>query len=279
MIHYRLMLYSDIPAGLALCRAAGWNQVARDWEAFLHFSPDGCVVATAGNKVVGTVATIRYQDTFSWIGMVLVDPAYRRQGIGERLLKEALHILQHEPTIKLDATPVGRDVYLKLDFVDEYPLSRMVCTNVIKREEASVRPLYKNDLFVVTELDRAVFGADRQQLLKWMLEGAPQFAFVIGAKNEIKGYCLGRHGYNFIHIGPIIAKNVHDAKALLTAALNNCTGQAVVLDISHVDPEWKAWLTSIGFTEQRTFIRMYRGGNTFSCLPEHQFAIVGPEFG
>ena len=144
MITYRIMNSTDIPAGLALCRAAGWNQLARDWELFLHLSTDGCLVATNGDKVVGTVTTIRYQHFFSWIGMVLVDPACRRQGIGMQLLKEALHVLHKEQTIKLDATPAGREVYLKSGFIDEYPLSRMVSINTVKRwRESNARPLNK----------------------------------------------------------------------------------------------------------------------------------------
>jgi GNAT superfamily N-acetyltransferase len=280
MISYRLMKYSDIPAGLSLCRTAGWNQVARDWEAFLHLSPDGCLVATAGDKVVGTVATLRYQNCFSWIGMVLVDPAWRKQGIGNALLNEAVQLLRNEQTIKLDATPAGRDVYVKLDFFDEYPLSRMVCPNWVNRAAAAnVRPVIKSDLPAVAELDRNVFGADRKVLLEWMLEGGPQFAFGIEAENGIQGYCLGRRGYNFTHIGPVIANDFKDAKKLVTAALNHCIGHAVVLDISCFDPQWKQWLTVLGFTEQRAFMRMYRGCNNFSCLPNHQFAILGPEFG
>lgn len=280
MISYRFMKSEDIPAGLALCRAAGWNQLARDWEMFLHLSPEGCLVAISNNKVIGTVATIRYQHFFSWIGMVLVDPAYRRQGIGMQLLEKALQILQIEQTVKLDATPAGREVYLKLDFVDEYPLSRMVSINTGKRwEESNARPLNKSDLSAVAAFDSEVFGADRRFLLKWMVEGAPQLAFVMEEKNEVQGYCLGRNGYSYTHIGPVIAKNTHTAKNLISAALNRCIGHSVVLDISQVDPEWKEWLTSMGFTEHRSFIRMYRGSNRFPGIPERQFALLGPEFG
>ncbi|MBK5280119.1 MAG: GNAT family N-acetyltransferase, partial [Bacteroidia bacterium] len=119
MISYRTMRSDDIPAALSLCRHAHWNQLARDWEIFLQLSPHDCIVAEQEN-IVGTVTTIRYQNHFSWIGMLLVDPAMQRQGIGMQLLKEALRILEHEETVKLDATPEGRTVYLKLNFVDEY---------------------------------------------------------------------------------------------------------------------------------------------------------------
>ena len=280
MIIYRAMKPYDIAAGLSLCRAAGWNQLARDWEIFLHLSPNDCRVAIKQDNVVGTVTTIRYQNFFCWIGMVLVDPACHRQGIGMHLLKEALQILDNEETIKLDATTAGREVYLKLNFVDEYHLIRMSAIAAgEKLKELDARPLRKSDLSSVVEFDREIFGADRQPLLEWMLEGARQFAFLIEEKKEILGFCLGRHGHNFTHIGPVIAKNSGIAKNLVSAALRNCIGRPVILDVLRFEPAWIEWLTSIGFVKQRPLIRMYRGSNRFPGVPEKQFAILGPEFG
>src|SRR5688572_9270459 len=279
MIIYRTMKLYDSAAGLSLCRVAGWNQLARDWEIFLILSPNDCRVATINDKVVGTVATIRYQNFFSWIGMVLVDPACRKQGIGTQLLKEALQTLHNQETIKLDATPAGREVYLKLNFVDEYRLSRMSTISAAGRLKSTARSLQKNDLPAVVKFDREIFGADRQPLLEWILEGAPQFAFLVEEKNEIQGYCLGRYGYNFTQIGPVIARNSGIAINLVSAALKNCIGCPVILDVLHFEPEWIEWLTSIGFAEQRPLLRMYRGSNKFPGLPEKQFSILGPEFG
>ena len=120
------MVDGDVPAGLSLCRAAGWNQTVEDWELFLKLSPEGCRVAVdEGGQVMGTVTTVRYEDRFSWIGMVLVDPMRQRQGIGIQLLRESLQVLCEDDTVKLDATPAGRHIYLQLDFTDEYFLSRM----------------------------------------------------------------------------------------------------------------------------------------------------------
>src|SRR5882757_6216274 len=128
MITLRPMTPEDIPASILLCRANRWNQLPRDLQLFLQLSPDDCRVAVKANKIVGSVTTIRYQQAFSWIGMLLVDPSCQRQGIGMQLLLEALHILRNEKTVKLDATPAGREVYLKMDFKDEFYLSRMQFT-------------------------------------------------------------------------------------------------------------------------------------------------------
>ena len=281
MINYRRMIPDDIPAGLALCRSAGWNQIARDWELFLQMSPDGCYVGTDENeKVVGTVTTIRYEDHFSWIGMVLVDLSKRRQGVGTQLLQEALKILHEEQTVKLDATPAGREVYLKLNFVDEYSLSRMYIKDVSpeKLPASSARAIQESDFSSLIKFDREVLGADRKAVLEWIWKDAPQFAYMIEENKQISGYCFGRNGHHYIHIGPVIAQDIDHARQVVSSALHNCAGRPIIIDTNH-DLNWIQWLFSIGFTEQRQFIRMYRGLNAWPKIPHKQFAILGPEFG
>jgi ribosomal protein S18 acetylase RimI-like enzyme len=280
MINYRAMKHEDIPDGLKLCRKAKWNQLESDWQLFLQQSPKSCMVATFQDRIVGTVTTIRHGHSFSWIGMVLVDPDFRRQGIGQQLLQNALQLLKSEETVKLDATPEGREVYLKLNFADEYPLCRM---NRIAAQDlfypTTARAIKKEDLPLLSEFDSKIFGANRSALLYWMWENAPEFAFLIEDGEEIKGYVMGRHGHDFIHIGPIIAQNFSIAKELVIAALSKCAGRPVILDVLHFESECIVWLEEIGFTEQRNFIRMFRGTNRFPGLLENQFAIIGPEFG
>ena len=276
------MTAADIEAGLALCRAAGWNQLARDWELFLKLSPDGCRVAMHdSHKVVGTVTTLRYQDRFSWVGMVLVNPEHQRQGIGTGLLHEALDILKEEETVKLDATPAGREVYLKLNFVDEYQISRMHAVNISVEAlpNTVARPLQLQDFAHIAKLDYKIFGADRNQVLEWNYQGAPHFAFAVAENDVITGFCLGRRGHNFNHIGPILAQDVNGATQLASAALKNCHDKPTVIDVLHHSPSWVAFIKSLGFTELRPLTRMYRGANAHPGIPEKQFAILGPEFG
>ena len=276
------MVHGDIPAGLALCRSAGWNQTPKDWELFLELSPDGCRVAVdEEGEVRGTVTTVRYEDHFSWIGMVLVDPAMQRQGIGIQLLRESLQILCEDDTVKLDATPAGRKIYVQLDFVDEYELSRLEIENFSPSglPPSSARVVQHADLPAVLETDRRVFGADRRPVIASILQRAPQFAFVSEGPDGVKGYCFGRAGHAFTHIGPVIAHDVASAKEVVAAALQNAAGSPVVLDVLHHTPEWVQWLYSLDFREQRPLIRMFRGTNNHPGQPEKQFGILGPEFG
>lgn len=279
---FRKMEWTDIPSGLSLSRSAGWNQLAREWEIFLTLDPQGqgVCVNDEGN-VVGSFTTIRY-DNFAWIGMVLVDPAHQRKRIGLSLLQEASKVLKNENCVKLDATPAGRQVYVKLGFEDEYGLTRM-CANSFHTQHLISSPLVASltseNIESIRTFDQEVFGADRMALLSWMLDGAPELAFKVSDGDNCDGYCFGRSGYRYTHIGPVVANNIEVAKGLVSAALKNCGNKPVILDVLHHDESWRGWLEFIGFSELRAFTRMYKGNNQWPGIPENQYAILGPEFG
>jgi GNAT superfamily N-acetyltransferase len=281
-IGFRTMQQPDIEAGLRLCRAARWNQTSRDWEMFLKLSPAGCRVAVKDEAVIGTVTTVRYENRFSWIGMVLVDPEERGKGIGTRLISEALGVLKDMPSIRLDATPAGCEVYRKLNFVDEYRLSRMEKATPdgdFIQPGNPARPMTKGDLPAIAIFDRQVFGAERRVILEWMFDGAPEYSWVIEQEGRITGYMFGRHGSNFEHLGPVVAHDQERARLLVAACVRRRAGQKLILDASHYDPDWRMWLESAGFREQRSFIRMFYRDNPYPGLPAKQFGILGPEFG
>ena len=289
-MHLRTMRREDIPAGLRLCRQANWNQVAADWEFFLASSPDGCRVATnEAGEVIGSVATIAYGDAFSWIGMVLVDPRYRRGGVGTRLLNEALDVLGGATTARLDATPAGRELYIRLGFHDEYGLQRMarpsstverpsLARRSAEREggsavDDSIRRMTDADFEDVAEIDRHVFGAGRRALLEMCRNEAAEYAWTTGGS-----YVFGRHGHGFEHIGPLVAREEADARRLVAACLSVNANRPCIIDVP-LRASWTAWLESMGFTVQRRFARMRRGDPRYKELAERMFAIAGPEFG
>lgn len=282
MIHYREMKLSDIEQGLKLCRAVGWNQLERDWRRFLTLDPASCRIATRDDQIVGTVATIRYQDQLGWIGMMLVHEQERRQGIGKQLMNDALLLLQNQQSIGLDATPVGREVYLQLGFHDEYRLIRMMASvpeTAAHKSRNGVRPMAAADLPAIVAMDARIFGVDRRMMIEWVFEGAPHYAWVMESDGIINGYCFGRTGYSFEHLGPVVAEDLESAQTLVAACLQNPDGRAFVVDVPESKEDWRRSLGSLGFTELRPLYRMYRGGNLFPGEPQKQFAILGPEFG
>jgi GNAT superfamily N-acetyltransferase len=275
---------ADVDAGLRLCRTIGWDQVARDWERFLT-PPCDAIVAVRGGRVLGTCAAIPYGSVFGWIGMVLVDPAAQGQGLGTALLTRAAEMLRSVTAVRLDATPAGHPLYLKQGFIEEARLRRLErppAPFVALRSDDSddvIQQMTAADLTQVQQRDADVFGAPRGDLLDWMYRGAPEYAWVARRDGELAGYVVGRHGFQFEHLGPIIARDGHTAAALTRACLSRHSDRAFIVDATCHDGDWSGFLEESGFREQRPFIRMYRGGTPPFGEPYHQFAVTGPEFG
>ncbi len=175
----RDMTIADIPAGLRLCRACGWNQLESDWRIFLEQSPKGCRVAEQQGQVVGTVATLRFQNQFAWISMMLVDPNTRGQGIGKQLFSEALEILHDVPCLRLDATTAGRELYKNFGFHDEHTIYRTKVNIAEKPQPGTARPMTTADLPEVFAIDLRIFGADRAFLLQALFQEAPEYAWIV----------------------------------------------------------------------------------------------------
>lgn len=274
------MNLSDIEAGLRLCRLSRWDQVARDWERFLT-GPSGATAAVRDGRVIGTSATVRYGARFGWVGMVLVDPVAQGEGLGTSLLTRAVESLHDVSAVRLDATPAGRHLYLKHGFIDECGLRRMEAATVAVADEShpEIAAMTPDDLPEVAAMDLVVFGAPRAELLEWMYAGAPEYATVARRDGRLAGYLFGRHGFEFEHLGPIVAVDANLAKAMTVACLSRYRGRPVIIDATCHAVEWMQFLERAGFREQRPFTRMHRGGQLPFGEPRQQFAILGPEFG
>ncbi len=271
---------ADVPEGMRLKEAAGWNQTEADWAMLLAARPEGCFAMVHNGRVVGTVTTTPYGRT-AWIGMVLVDPAVRGLGLATRLMEQALDALADIPDIRLDATVAGRGVYARLGFDDDIALVRLVANapHPIPVPEGPVRAMQAEDLPAVFALDRDRFGADRAVILKSLFELAPQRAWVVDRHGRIDAYAFGRQGSRWEQIGPLTATRPEDATALAQTALAALRGRPALMDVPLSQTAFIDKWIQAGFSEQRRFLRMVRGAPGSTGLPDTIFAAGGPEIG
>lgn len=283
------MLPPDLPRGLALCRACGWNQVAADWEHLLALGGAGCLVAEMEGEVAGTLTAVAYEQRFAWIGMVLVDPALRGRGIATALMRQAIDTLG-DMEARLDATPQGEPLYARLGFVEESRLVRMTRETAggsrgrgsqVTGGAPGTRPMEDKDLDQVLARDLGAFGARRADLLRWAFRRAPGLARVVeGESGGLRGYCLGRPGHRWWQVGPVVADGLDAAEGLVADCAQACSDTPLVVDAVDGVAGWTERLTALGFVGQRPFIRMRRGaGNRRPGGPDRQVAIFGPEWG
>jgi GNAT superfamily N-acetyltransferase len=280
----RVMTERDIPAGLRLNTLAGWNQTSADWCRFLQNSPNGCFVMEHDAKVVGTATTISYENRFAWIGMVLVDPEYRKQGIGTQLLKKTIEHLdqRHVPTLKLDATPLGRPLYAKLGFATEFEIERLILTRLpavaSTARSSACTQLDQDQMARVVRMDKELFGADRGFLLRSLFAEAPELALTVREDGAL-GYAFGRRGAFADHLGPWMATSRLSAETLLRGFLASSSRETLIVDCVKSNTVALELLSDCGFTPSRPLTRMARGPNAFPGRADSLCAILGPEFG
>ncbi len=266
----------------ALVRDAGWNQITADWRIFLELGT--VYVVRSETRVIATAATLAYGGAFAWISMVLVAGEFRRRGLARRLLARCLEDLTDRGLVPiLDATPVGRSVYLPLGFRDAWSYQRLVRaeTQPAAAEAPAiivVRPIDDADWPALCAYDAAAFGADRAPVLARLRGRLPAADLVALRGSRIAGFLLGRDGRSANHLGPLVADDEAIARALLARGLSAISGP-VYIDLADAKAGLCAWLEAQGFVAQRPFTRMpYRRSAGFEDAAR-TFAVAGPELG
>ena len=283
-IRLRCLTSADLPFADSVRALEGWNQTAQDWERFLSLEPDGCFLAEWQGKPAGTATTTLFGPALAWIGMVLVHPDCRRQGIGRALLGRCIEHLQSRAVrcIKLDATPAGKIVYEALGFREEWTLTRWQrngSVGVTSAGDDGIRGLRETGLGIVDQLDASAFGVNRRSLLQALAVQCRQALVLRSECGDTKGYGLLRDGSRALYLGPVVADSADSAIRLARAFLEKSDGKAIFWDIPDRHRAAVAWAEANGFTAQRSLTRMFLGENTTPGSPENIFAIAGPEIG
>ncbi len=296
-LRIRVLEPGDLPFADALRAAVGWNQTLPDWHRFLAHEPGGCFLAELDGQPVGTATTTRHgvSGELAWIGMVLVDPAFRRQGIGRALLQHAIHGLDQRGVrwVRLDATPDGKPVYDGLGFREDWTLTRWergpstqgpTSRRDPKSGAIQLAGLTPPDLPGLLELDAAAFGSDRSRLLRALLADARSALRVGDPSHPAPAYGLLRDGARAAYLGPVVAREPEAGRSLVACLLHSTGGERVFWDIPDSNIAARGLASELGFTEQRRLHRMTLrlGVDRAPCpddVPPWQWALAGPEVG
>jgi ribosomal protein S18 acetylase RimI-like enzyme len=215
--------------------------------------------------------------------MVLVARAARRRGIGTRLLRRTIDRVCDEGRIAgLDATELGRPVYLPLGFRDLYTVSRLRLETPAPAASTpagcTIRPLTPADLADVGAFDTPRSGMQRPHVLAHLFGEASEHTIVAESAGRIVGFALGRPGRIAFQVGPAVADDEAVATALLSAAMARRAGP-VMIDVPDVHAGLRARLESAGAVRQRGFTRMTLGEPPPGVAdPSRIFALAGPSW-
>ncbi len=256
-IRFDALTPADLDDALRLSVQAGWNQTPADWRRILDLSPDGCFAGRLDDRLVATSTVVAYGPGPGWIGMVLVDEALRGRGYGSAVLARAVEHARARcgDAFGLDATDLGRPVYLKSGFADVAPVDRWEGTLAELPRLGEVHELSRTSFDEAAALDREACGADRSGLLLHLLHEPEVAAWTVRRDDRLAGFGFLRPGRQRWHFGPAVAEETGTLATLLSAAARRLAGARILLDAPR-DPGVTGLLEKTGLAVQRRLTRM-----------------------
>jgi GNAT superfamily N-acetyltransferase len=265
----RRLRLEDIQAATQLSTQARWNQTEDDWRTLLRLSPEGCLAMEVDGHLAATTTLLSYGRRLAWIGMVLTQAKYQRQGFAKKLLAHALKTADKMgiETIKLDATEQGRPIYEHFGFHGEHEIERWSRSG----ENGAKLPAGRTSIDEPwRDADLLVFGADRSRLLDRLAQLNPP-------RSISQSYLFSRTGRVNPYLGPCVSENSGTARRLIEECVQN-TKCSWSWDLFPRNQDAVALARDLGFSPQRHLLRMARGKE----LREKEnaiYAIAGFELG
>lgn len=268
----------DLPAAHALSRAVNWPHRLEDWQ-FAHALGQG-FAAYSGDRLIGTAMWWSYDSRIARLGMVIVDPTIQRSGVGRALMHGVLGRIT-EPTVLLNATEQGEPLYGKLGFqgvgsIIQHQGTPLSAPLVALRDGARIRPLDRNELAHLIALDAAASGAAREGVIAALIENSE--TVVLDDAGEMVGFaCYRRFGRGHV-IGPVIARDAADAKALIAHWVGANAGIFMRID-THGESGLSNWLETLGLKSVDTVVTMVRGAPVNQASRFHVFGAINQALG
>ena len=236
---------ADTHACWQLSQVLRWPHREADWQQFITWAKaHGAALAVrADGQLIGCGLAWQWGHDQGSIGMVIVDNAWQRRGIGKRLFKGLLQALEGRD-VMLQATAQGRPLYESLGFTaigharqfhgHWQPPVEAGPTSSLATDELT-RLLQPQDVPALLAYDQRERGLTRPSLLQALLaqmDADERCAVSMDAHGRLCGYgILRRFGRGWV-VGPLLADGADRAVALVKRLTQERTGDFVRIDLA-----------------------------------------------
>ena len=236
---------ADTHACWQLSQALRWPHREADWQQFITWAKaHGAPLAVrVDGQLIGCGLAWQWGHDQGSIGMVIVDNAWQRRGIGKRLFKGLLQALDGRD-VMLQATAQGRPLYELLGFTaigharqfhgHWQPPAEAGPTVSLATDERT-RLLQPQDLPALLAYDQRERGLTRPALLQALLaqmDADERCAVSVDEQGHLCGYgILRRFGRGWV-VGPLLADGADRAVALVKRLTQERTGDFIRIDLA-----------------------------------------------
>ena len=236
---------ADTHACWQLSQALRWPHREADWQQFITWAKarGAALAVRADGRLIGCGLAWQWGHDQGSIGMVIVDDAWQRRGIGKRLFKGLLQALEGRD-VMLQATTQGRPLYESLGFAaigharqfhGRWQPPAEAGPTVSLATDERTRLLQPQDLPALLAYDQRERGLTRPALLQALLaqmDTDERCAVSVDEQGHLCGYgILRRFGRGWV-VGPLLADGADRAVALVKRLIQERTGDFVRIDLA-----------------------------------------------
>jgi predicted N-acetyltransferase YhbS len=273
---------NDVSRLIRLSSSVGWDYDEQEIHTILS---SGSIYGhkNAEGEVVSSAAIIPYDTNLASIGMVIVHPAYRGQGLGKEVTQTCIGSVSKETSILLISTEEGKPLYVRLGFRPVDVIHKFLCENFIPNTLDSTKGFtiehyLPADFHKVKELDSAAFGDQRSTFLLNRIKQSKQCVVVKNQYDEIIGFGLSIQGPVNLILGSIVAPNNNIAASLVNALASNHGGN-LRIDVPSGHPDFIKFLNTCGFKKVNEPPIMIKNSATMPIRNHKLYGIAAQVFG
>lgn len=261
-LQLRNLREEEMPKIIDMAAREGWNPGRHDATAFFQADSQGFFVGEVDGVPVAYISAVNYGQCYGFVGLYIVDPAYRGQGYGYAIWAHALARLGNMPC-GLDGVPAQIENYKKSGFTYAFRQMRLAAPAmaVSSVSHPLVERLAAQHIEAVMQYDASVFGTPRQSFVKAWLAMPGAQAFCVSNCGIITGYAVIRQCVEGFKVGPLFADNDTVAEQLFLACHGAApVGATVFIDMPEINPATAAWTVRYRLELVFETARMYKNG-------------------
>lgn len=263
-------------------RNEGWNPGPSDADVFYQTDPAGFRGFLRDGELIAGGAIVSYGGDFGFMGLFIVKPEYRAEGIGRDLWYQRrdtlLARLKKGSAIGMDGVVAMQPFYQKGGFTIAFRDYRYALQGSRCPVDQSITSISSADFEIIQKYDTRCFGVDRKMFLSAWLSMPGIFPFKSVRDGELNGFVVLRKASSGYKVGPLFARDLSTAVELFHACLDAVPGEMVFLDIPGNNPDAQQLVREHHMTEVFECARMYYG--TPPVTPAGQiFGITSFELG